>query len=311
MTIAEETAVTASRNPARRRNRQEVREGRTAFFFLLPSLIGVTLFLVLPILASVALSFTNWKLLGKPAFVGFDNYIRLFTADPQFWPVLRNTLFFTAEYLVLNIVISLGLAVWISSLKVGQRWFRVIFFLPTFTPGIAVAIVWMLIFAPNGFFDFVMRSLSIYMPSMLTDQTLAMQAVVIVSLWAGVGYNTVLFNAALDMVPANYLEAARIDGATAWDRFWKIRLPLISPTLFFGTVMTAITSLQVFDQIYVMTRGGPGNATATLGYAIYQRGFQNFQMGYASAIAWVMFALIMALTAFQFWMQRKWVHYDN
>ena len=133
MTIAEETAVTASRNPARRRNRQEVREGRTAFFFLLPSLIGVTLFLALPILASVALSFTNWKLLGKPAFVGFDNYIRLFTADPQFWPVLRNTLFFTAEYLVLNIVISLGLAVWISSLKVGQRWFRVIFFLPTFT----------------------------------------------------------------------------------------------------------------------------------------------------------------------------------
>ncbi|MDB5726708.1 MAG: transporter substrate-binding protein, partial [Novosphingobium sp.] len=142
-------------------------------------------------------------------------------------------------------------------------------------------------------------------------QKLAMQAVIIVSLWAGVGYNTVLFNAALDMVPASYMEAARIDGASAWDRFWKIRLPLISPTLFFGTVMTAITSLQVFDQIYVMTRGGPGSATATLGYSIFQKGFQNFQMGYASSIAWVMFAMIMALTAFQFWLQRKWVHYDN
>ncbi|UJW87411.1 carbohydrate ABC transporter permease [Devosia sp. SL43] len=311
MTIAQETAVTVSRPDTRRRNRLDVREGRTAFFFLLPSLIGVILFLVLPIIASVVLSFTNWKLLGQPAFVGFANYVRLFTADPQFWPVLRNTLFFTVEYLVLNLVISLGLAVWISSLKVGQKWFRVIFFLPTFTPGIAVAIVWMLIFAPGGFFDFIMGAMSIHIPSVLTDQTLAMQAVVVVSLWAGVGYNTVLFNAALDMVPQNYLEAARIDGATAWDRFWKIRLPLISPTLFFGCVMTAITSLQVFDQIYVMTRGGPGNATATLGYAIYQKGFQNFQMGYASAIAWVMFALIMALTAFQFWMQRKWVHYDN
>jgi multiple sugar transport system permease protein len=311
MTIAQETAVTVSRAATRRRNRVDIREGRTAFLFLLPSLVGVILFLVVPIIASVVLSFTNWKLLGQPAFVGFANYVRLFTADPQFWPVLRNTLFFTAEYLVLNIIISLGLAVWISSLKVGQRWFRVIFFLPTFTPGIAVAIVWMLIFAPGGFFDFIMGALSIHIPSVLTDQALAMQAVVVVSLWAGVGYNTVLFNAALDMVPANYLEAARIDGASAWDRFWKIRLPLISPTLFFGTVMTAITSLQVFDQIYVMTRGGPGNATATLGYAIYQRGFQNFQMGYASAIAWVMFALIMALTALQFWFQRKWVHYDN
>lgn len=304
--------IAASRAVTRKRkNRQERGEGRTAFFFLLPSLIGVTLFLVVPIIASVVLSFTNWKLLGQPQFVGFANYIKLFTADPQFWPVVRNTLFFTFEYLVLNIIISLGLAVWISSLKMGQRWFRVIFFLPTFTPGIAVAIVWMLIFAPGGFFDFVMGALSIHLPNLLTDQKLAMQAVIIVSLWAGVGYNTVLFNAALDMVPASYLEAARIDGASAWDRFWKIRLPLISPTLFFGTVMTAITSLQVFDQIYVMTRGGPGSATATLGYSIFQKGFQNFQMGYASSIAWVMFAMIMALTAFQFWLQRKWVHYDN
>lgn len=292
-------------------SRLDRREGRAALFFLLPGFIGMVLFLVIPIFASVVLSFTNWKLLGTPQFVGFSNYVRLFTADPQFWPALRNTLFFTVEYLVLNIVISLGLAVWISSLKLGQRWFRVIFFLPTFTPTIAVAIVWMLIFIPGGFFDYLTGSLSIHMPNMLTDQTLAMQAVVIVSLWAGVGYNTVLFNAALDMVPQSYLEAARIDGASAWDRFWKIRLPLISPTLFFGTVMTAITSLQVFDQIYVMTKGGPGNATSTLGYAIFQRGFQNFQMGYASTIAWVMFALIMTLTAVQFWLQRKWVHYDN
>lgn len=311
MTLIQDTAVATSAPAARQRRRSGPREGRTAFFFLLPSLLGVLLFLVLPIIASLVLSFTNWKLLGKPAFVGIQNYVRLFTADPQFWTVLRNTLFFTVEYLVLNITISVGLATWIASLKRGQRWFRVVFFLPTFTPGIAVAIVWMLIFAPGGFFDFIMKSLSLGVPNLLTDQTLAMQAVIIVSLWANVGYNTVLFNAALDMVPPSYLEAAKIDGATAWDRFWKIRLPLISPTLFFGTVMTAITSLQVFDQIYVMTRGGPGNATATLGYAIYQRGFQNFQMGYASSIAWVMFALIMALTALQFWLQRKWVHYDN
>ncbi|NTI25118.1 sugar ABC transporter permease [Rhizobium rhizogenes] len=306
--LAKHTALNARPRP---RSRKWFRgEGWTALFFLLPGLIGIFLFLVLPILASIALSFTNWQLLGTPRFVGFSNYTRLFTTDPQFWTVMRNTIFFTAEYLVLNIIISLGLATWISSLKIGQRWFRVVFFLPTFTPLIAVAIVWMLIFTSGGLFDSLMAQLSLPFSGVLNNRMLAMQAVIITSLWAGIGYNTVLFNAALDMVPATYLEAARIDGATAWDRLWKIRLPLISPTLFFGTVMTAITSLQVFDQIYVMTKGGPGSSTATLGYAIYQRGFQNFQMGYASAIAWVMFALIMALTALQFWLQRKWVHYD-
>lgn len=309
MMLGKRTDLTASR---RSRPKGWFRgEGWTALFFLLPGLIGIFLFLVLPILASIALSFTNWQLLGTPRFVGFSNYSRLFTTDPQFWTVMRNTIFFTIEYLILNIVISLGLAVWISSLKIGQRWFRVIFFLPTFTPLIGVAIVWMLIFTSGGLFDTLMTQLSLPFTGVLSNRTLAMQAVILTSIWAGVGYNTVLFNAALDMVPATYLEAARIDGATAWDRFWKIRLPLISPTLFFGTVMTAITSLQVFDQIYVMTKGGPGSSTATLGYAIYQRGFQNFQMGYASAIAWVMFALIMALTALQFWLQRKWVHYDS
>ncbi|OCI96120.1 ABC transporter substrate-binding protein [Agrobacterium sp. 13-626] len=306
--LAKHTALNARPRP---RSRKWFRgEGWTALFFLLPGLIGIFLFLVLPILASIALSFTNWQLLGTPRFVGFSNYTRLFTTDPQFWTVMRNTIFFTAEYLVLNIIISLGLATWISSLKIGQRWFRVVFFLPTFTPLIAVAIVWMLIFTSGGLFDSLMAQLSLPFSGVLNNRAFAMQAVIITSLWAGIGYNTVLFNAALDMVPATYLEAARIDGATAWDRFWKIRLPLISPTLFFGTVMTAITSLQVFDQIYVMTKGGPGSSTATLGYAIYQRGFQNFQMGYASAIAWVMVALIMALTALQFWLQRKWVHYD-
>jgi multiple sugar transport system permease protein len=295
----------------RRRNKISAYETRTAFLFLLPSLLGFLAFMLIPIIASLGLSFTNWQLLTPPQFVGFSNYIRLLTTDPSFFTILGNTLFFTVEYLVLNIVISLTLAVWISSLKRGQRWFRVIFFIPTFTPTIAVSIVWLLIFTPGGVMDYVFQSLSLNFPNLLLDGRLAMQAVIIVTLWASVGYNMVLFNAALDLVPQSYLEAARIDGASAWDRFWKIRLPLISPTIFFGTVMTAITSLQVFDQIYVITRGGPGSSTATLGFAIYTNGFQNYQMGYASSLAWVMFVMIMALTGFQFWLQRKWVHYDS
>lgn len=284
---------------------------QTAILFLLPSFLGFIAFMAMPILASLALSFTNWQLISTPSFAGFRNYVRLFTVDPAFYTVLRNTLFFAVEYLTLNIIVSLTLAVWISSLRHGKAFFRVIFFLPTFTPTIAASVVWLLIFTPDGLADSLIRSFGLGLPNFLLSTTWAMQAIVLVTLWANVGYNVVMFNAALDLVPKHYLEAATIDGANAWQRFWRIRLPLISPTIFFATVMTAITSLQVFDEIYAMTRGGPGSATATLGFAIYQKGFANFQMGYASALAWVMFIIIMALTILQFHMQRKWVHYDD
>ncbi|RUM20696.1 sugar ABC transporter permease [Rhizobium vallis] len=286
-------------------------ETQTAMVFLLPSFLGFMIFIALPIVASLALSFTSWQLISTPTFVGFQNYIKLFTVDPAFYTILNNTLFFAVEYLALNVIVSLTLAVWISSLKHGKAIFRVIFFLPTFTPTIAASVVWLLIFTPDGLADSIIRSLGLGLPNFLLSSSWAMQAVVLVTLWANVGYNVVMFNAALDLVPKQYLEAAMIDGAGPWRRFWRIRLPLISPTVFFATVMTAITSLQVFDEIFAMTRGGPGSATATLGFAIYQKGFANFQMGYASALAWVMFIMIMALTILQFRMQRKWVHYDE
>lgn len=303
--------VLTTRKAGRRRSRLFGMEARTAFLFLLPSFLGLLIFLILPIAASLALSFSDWSLLSTPRFVGFANYVRLLTIDPAFFQVLGNTLFFTVEYVVLNLVVALGLAAWIASLKRSQRWFRVVFFLPTFTPSIAVSMVWLLIFTPGGLIDAVFRGLGVHFPNLLIEPHLAMQAIVIVTLWGNVGYNLILFNAALDLVPKSYLDAAQIDGAGPWQRFWMIRLPLISPTVFFGVVMTAITSLQVFDQIFVLTRGGPGSATATLGFAIYQYGFSNYQMGYASALAWVMFIIIMALTALQFWLQRKWVHYDS
>lgn len=286
------------------------RDTRTAFWFLLPSLIGFLIFMLYPLLASFGISFTNWQMMAPPKFVGFDNYVRLFTKDRTFYATLLNTLFYTLEYLVLNIVISLGLALWVATVKRGQKWFRVIFFLPTFTPVVASSVVWVLIFTPNGLLDYLFASLSIPFPNLLLDPKWAMQAIIIVSLWAGIGYNMVLFGAALSLVPQSYLDAAQIDGANAWQRFWMIRLPLISPTVFFAAVMTVISSLQVFDAIYAITRGGPGDSTATLGYSIYQFGFVRYLMGYATAISWVMFAIIMSLTALQFYMQKKWVTYD-
>ena len=268
-------------------------------------------FLILPLAASLVLSFTNWTLIGRTHFVGLHNYVMLLTSDPTFWPVLGNTLFFTIEYLALNIAISLVMAVWINSLRWGRQFFRVLFFLPTFVPLVGSTIIWLLIFTPGGFMDWLMATLRIPLPNLLTDPDLAIQAVVIVSMWCCFGYNLLLFSAALESIPGNYLDAAAIDGATSWQRFWKIKLPLISPTLFFGTVMTAITTLQIFDQVYALTRGGPGSSTVTLGYSIYLVGFQRYRMGTASATAWLLFIIIMALTAMQLRLQKKWVHYDS
>jgi multiple sugar transport system permease protein len=163
---------------------------------------------------------------------------------------------------------------------------------------------------PGGIVDGVFAALSLPIPNLITSPAYALQVVVIVSLWSHFGYNLLLFGAALESIPSTYLDAAAIDGARPWQRFWRVKLPLISPSLFFGTVLTAISSLQVFDQVYALTRGGPGSATTTLGYAIYSQGFVTYRLGYASATAWVLFAVIMALTAVQLRLQRSWVHYD-
>jgi len=291
----------------RRRRRSDL---PAAIAFLLPGFLGLLAFLILPLFASLVLSLTNWQVIGRTHFIGLANYVNLFTRDPIFWSVFRVTLLYTAEYLILNIICSLGMALWIGSLSWGRQLFRLLFFLPTFTPLIGVALVWLLMLTPGGVIDSSVTALGLSIPNLITSPTYALQVIVIVSLWSHFGYNLLLFGAALESIPSTYLDAAAIDGARPWQRFWRIKLPLISPSLFFGTVLTAISSLQIFDQVYALTRGGPGSATTTLGYAIYSQGFVTYRLGYASAIAWVLFTVIMALTALQLRLQRRWVHYD-
>jgi multiple sugar transport system permease protein len=291
----------------RRRRRSDL---RAAIPFLLPGFLGLTAFLILPLFASLLLSFSNWQVIGKTRFIGLANYVNLLTRDPIFWGVFRVTLLYTAEYLVLNIVLALVMAVWIGSLSWGRQLFRLLFFLPTFTPLVGIALVWLLMLTPGGIVDGGFAALGLAIPNLITSPDYALQVLVIVSLWSHVGYNLLLFSAALEQIEGSYLDAASVDGANAWQRFWRIKLPLISPALFFGTVLTAINALQVFDQVYALTRGGPGSASSTLGYAIYTQGFVAYRLGYASAIAWVLFAIIMLLTALQLRLQRRWVHYD-
>lgn len=302
-------AASKSRPPRRGRRRGD---GRAALGFLAPNLLGFLIFTILPIGGSLVLAFFNWPLLGQATFTGFDNFIRLFTADTVFWPVLGNTIYFVVGYVAANLVVALGLALWLTSKVRFKGVFRIVFFLPVVAPMVANAAVWRLLFTQDtGLFAQLWRGVfGTAAPNWLGDPHWAMPAVILMSLWAGFGYNMLIFIAGIESLPVSLLEAAEIDGAGWYRRTVSIVLPLLSPSMFFAVVMTIISSLQVFAQPYILTGGGPGNSTTTLVYYLYQQGFQNYAMGYASSVAWALFLLIMGLTALQFSAQKRWVHYQ-
>ena len=298
---------------ARLRGRRLVsRDTLSAYAFLLPNGLGFLAFTLIPIVASLVLSLFNWPLQSAPTFVGLSNYVDLVTKDPVFKQVFLNTLFYVVGYVPLNLVLSLGIAVWLSSRISGKNLFRVVFFLPVVTPMVANALIWTLLYAPgNGVFDWFLRSVvRLPAPNWLGSQTLAMPAMIVMSVWQGFGYNMLILSAGLQVIPRELYEAAAIDGASKPRRFWSVTLPLLTPFLFFALVMTLITSFQVFTQPYILTSGGPGVSTTTLVLYLYNNGFQFYKMGYASALAWILFVIIMVITAMQFVAQKRWVHYD-
>jgi multiple sugar transport system permease protein len=299
--------------PDRRPTTTAGRRSRSSWWgaaFALPHGAGLVFFTVVPIAASLVISFFNWPLLGSPSWVGFGNFARILS-DPIFGQVVFNTVLFVVLYVPLNLVISLGLAAWLTPRIRGRHIFRVIFFIPAITPVVANVVVWRLLYQPNGLIDATLQStVGVHAPNFLGDENWAMLAIVAMSVWQGFGYNLLVFSAALDAVPEQLLDAARIDGANAWTTFWRIKFPLISPSLFFATMMTLITSFQVFAQPFILTKGGPGSATTSIVQYIYNQGFALHKLGIASAGAWVLFVIILGVTAVQFLGQRRWVHYD-
>jgi len=281
-----------------------------AYLFIMPSLLGFVIFLVVPMVASLGISFYDWELLSPPQFVGLKNFGALFT-DVIFRDVVVNTAYYTFGLVPLNLVVSLGLAVWLNTRLRGLMWYRAAFFLPVITVTVAVALIWRWMYEPRaGIINTGLRAIGLPGPAWLGDPHWAMAAIIIMSVWKGFGYNMVLFLAGLQGIPITIYEAAMLDGANAWQRFWKITLPLLSPMVFLAVVLTVISSFQVFDQAYVMTNGGPANATNTIVLYIYQNGFQYFRMGYASAIAWVLFGVIFLFTLAQMRLQGSWVQYE-
>lgn len=280
------------------------------YALITPQLIGLLCFSLLPVIYALFLSFTKWNGFGVPTFIGFQNYLTQFQS-PVFWKAMVNTLYYLVLVVPAGIVLAMAVAIALNKIK-GKGIYRLFFFMPVVTSSVSISVIWLWIL--NGQFGILNQLLSyigVNGPNWLTDTAWVMPSIAIVSIWWGLGYNMVIFLAGLQGIPNNFYEAADIDGASSIQKFWHITLPQLSPTTFFVAVMTVITSFQVFDQAYVMTKGGPGKASYTLVYHIYEQAFKDFDMGLSSAAAMILFVIILAFTLFQFKVSNRWVHYED
>lgn len=280
------------------------------YFFLAPQLLGILAFSIIPLGFALVLSFMNWDGFGDKTFVGLENFIGQFQNE-VFWKALWNTVLYTILYVPVGISLSLLLALALNKIK-GKGFYRVFYFMPVVTSSVSVGVIWMWIL--NGDFGILNQFLAnfgINGPQWLTDTSVVMISIAILSIWWQVGYNMVIFLAGLQGVSSSYYEAAEIDGASKWQQFKNITLPLISPTTFFVSIMSIISSFQVFDQAFVMTNGGPAKASYTLVYHIYETAFINFRMGESSAAAMILFVIILIFTLIQFKVSKRWVHYES
>ena len=278
----------------------------SAWIFVLPAILGIFIFIIIPIFFSFGLSFSKWNLLGNIEFVGLSNYKTLFN-EPLFSKILLNTIVYSVSVSILGVIIPLILASIINSKIRGSEFFKSAYFLPFITPMVVVGIVWAWIFDPN--IGFVSQIMNLHI-NWLYDSDYAMPALIIVSVWKLIGYNMIIFLSGLSSVSNSLFESAKIDGANSVQTLRFITIPMLSPTIFFVVIITAISSFQVFDLIYLMTEGGPFDSTNVLVYAIYKNAFEYFNVGKASAIAYVLFAIILVLTLIQ-WHFRKKIVYNE
>lgn len=295
----------------RRRRRSLLwHETRDAYLFILPWILGFLLFLAGPMLASLAISFTRWEIVTPSQFVGLDQYARL-ARDDRLFLSLWNTAYYVFLGVPLHLFLALLAALAVNINLRGIRLYRTLFYVPSLTPAVANAILWLWIFHPQwGLANAALELLGLPPLFWLQDPRLAKPAFIIMSWWT-IGGQMVILLAGLKGIPVTFYEAAEIDGASAWGRFWRITLPLLTPALFFNLIIAIIGAFQVFTAAYIMTEGGPNYATLFYLLYLYRMAFENFRMGYASAMAWVLFLIILAFTALQFRLSNRWVFYEG
>ena len=300
--------VTMARKKPKRRLVE--REGFWAFAMLSPNVIGFLMFTLIPVVASFVLSFTDYDILTAPKFIGLDNYREMFLYDKIVWQVVRNTLVYTLAVVPIGMFLSLMLALALDQKIKLVRVFRAAFFMPVITSAVAVSLVWQWLYNPDfGLLNSFLKGLGVLEPpAWLNSQVYAMPAIIATSIWRNLGYNMLLFLAGLQNISSTYYEAAELDGANGYQKFRFITWPLLSPTTFFVFVMSVIGSFQVFDLVFMMTRGGPGRATSTIVHYIYQNAFKFFYVGYASALAYLLFAMVLVITLINMTLQRKVVY---
>ena len=268
---------------------------KKGFLFILPALVGTFLFIIIPIFCSFGLSFTEWDLLNEIHFVGLSNYKSVFT-EPEFLQILINTVVYAVSTTVFAVLIPLFIASIINNKIKGSELFKTIYFLPFITPAVVIAIVWAWIFDPNiGLVNTLFNTHYTW----LFSTKLAMPVLIFVSVWKLIGYNVVLILTGFSTIDKSVYEASKIDGATAYQTFFDITVPLLKPTIYFVTTVTAISSFQIFDLIYVMTQGGPNDSTNVIVYSIYKYAFEYFEIGKSCALAYILFAIILVLALVQ------------
>jgi len=288
------------------------RRALEGYLFLAPWLIGFLGLTAGPIVYSIWMSAQRWNVLTPPRYVGLANYQKLFTDDPLFWKSLGNTVYYAFGSVPLQLVLAMALALLLNQNVRGLAFFRTVFYLPAIMSGVATALLWTLLLNPDiGGINFVLRLVGIANPpGWLQSTTWSMPALILMSTW-NVGTMMLIFLAGLQGVPESLYDAASVDGAGAITRFRHVTLPLLTPTLFFNLVMAIIGSFQIFTQTFVMTGGGPADSTLTYVLYLYRNAFEWFKMGYASALAWVLFIILAAMTALVFRSSTMWVYYEG
>ncbi len=293
-------------------SRQQRYEERLAWLFVLPVVLGILIFQIYPTLFSLYASLTQWNLLTPPRWVGLDNYVDLFTTDRFFFQTMQNTGTYTLGVVVPAMIIALIFAILLNQEIRGKYLYRAIYFVPVIAPAVAVALLWQWLYEPNfGLINSALRFIGIQGPAWLGNTKWAMRAVIIESIWAGLGFNIVIYLSGLQSIGREYYEAAQIDGAGFLHQFFYITLPLLSPVTFFILVTGVIGTFQDFTVPYIMTGGGPAGATQLVVMYLYGLAFRLQNMGTASAVAYLVFLVIVALTALNFLLARRWVFYEE